>query len=351
MQNRVLDAAAVKVDGHPVFRLRRLERQRVVPRVAEAIEVPGRIDERVHRVGFAPCLAAAFWAGDVHELRHLRERRVASAGKVRHLRQLDRQLVVGHRDNAARVAIDHRYRRAPIALARDAPILQAELHGPFAYLLLLHPLAHARERRFRRETREFTRAHQTSVVHVGFVELFWRAADRRIGLDDDFYRQPIFRRELEVALIVSRHGHHGARTVFTQHEVGDPHWHRLARKRIHHAMTGEKSFLLDLAREPCCTVLGAKGDGTLTKRGRVIRLGCILLDQRMLGRQEDARRAEDRVDSRRKYFDLAELDACAFRPSDPVLLHRQHFFGPLAQLLDALEKIVGVFGDLEEPLF
>ena len=35
---------------------------------------------------------------------------------------------------------------------------------------------------------------------------------------------------------------------------------------------------------------------------------------------------------------------------DPVLLHRQHFVGPLAQLLDALQQIVRVLRDLEEPL-
>ena len=59
VQNRVLDAAAVEIDRAPVRDLRRIERQLVVVRVGKAIEVPRRIDERVHRVGLAARRPAA----------------------------------------------------------------------------------------------------------------------------------------------------------------------------------------------------------------------------------------------------------------------------------------------------
>jgi hypothetical protein len=42
--------------------------------------------------------------------------------------QDDRQLVVGHRHVAAARAVDDRDRAAPVALARNAPVAQAELH-------------------------------------------------------------------------------------------------------------------------------------------------------------------------------------------------------------------------------
>ena len=83
VQDRVLDAAAVEVDRHPVRRRRRIERQLVVLRIAEAQEVPRRVDERVHRVGLAPRRPAALRTRHVDELRHLRQRRVAAAGERR----------------------------------------------------------------------------------------------------------------------------------------------------------------------------------------------------------------------------------------------------------------------------
>ena len=54
MQDRVLDAADVLVDRQPVVGDRGVGRRRLVGRIGEADEIPGRIDERVHRVGLAP---------------------------------------------------------------------------------------------------------------------------------------------------------------------------------------------------------------------------------------------------------------------------------------------------------
>ncbi len=80
-------------------------------------------------------------------------------------------------------------------------------------------------------------------------------------------------------------------------------------------------------------------------------------DQLMLGRQQDERRAVDRVDPGGEHFDRRgrvvlqrKLHAGAFRPPDPVLLHREHFFRPVLQPFDAVQQIVGVGRDLEEPL-
>jgi hypothetical protein len=63
VQNRVLHAADVLVDGHPVVdRVARPGTLGVV-RVEVAEEVPGGIDERVHRVGLPARRAAALGAG------------------------------------------------------------------------------------------------------------------------------------------------------------------------------------------------------------------------------------------------------------------------------------------------
>ena len=75
MQDGVLDAADVLVDGEPVLRDLRVERSAVVVRVGVAIEIPGRIDERVHGVGFAARRAAALGTRRVDELGQAAERR------------------------------------------------------------------------------------------------------------------------------------------------------------------------------------------------------------------------------------------------------------------------------------
>ncbi len=97
-----------------------------VLRVGVAIEVPARIDEGVHRVGLAPRRPAALGAGHVDELRHAAQRRAALLRDLDLLGQHHRQLIVGHRNQAVALAVDHRDRRAPVALAAHAPVLQAE---------------------------------------------------------------------------------------------------------------------------------------------------------------------------------------------------------------------------------
>ena len=58
---------------------------------------------------------------------------------------------------------------------------------------------------------------------------FGRVPEIRIRMDDHLDRQAVLGRELEVALIVGRHGHHRAGAVFAQHEVRDPDRNAFAR--------------------------------------------------------------------------------------------------------------------------
>jgi hypothetical protein len=72
VQDGVLDAAAVEIDRQPVLHRRRIERLSLVPRVGEAIEVPGRVHERVHRVRLAARRAATLGTRGVDELGYRR---------------------------------------------------------------------------------------------------------------------------------------------------------------------------------------------------------------------------------------------------------------------------------------
>ena len=127
VQHRVLDAADVLIDRKP--RLDLVGRQRLVgARGAEAREVPGGIHEGVHRVG------VALRGGTAARARGVLPRGMAVEGIARRveghvLRQAHRERLARHRHHAARCAVHHRNRAAPVALPRDAPIAEPVADG------------------------------------------------------------------------------------------------------------------------------------------------------------------------------------------------------------------------------
>ena len=130
MQDRMLDAADILVDRQPALRpvdIGKVGGLRLVPRIGEAREIPRGVHERVHRVGIAPRILPAVRAGDVLPRRVVVER-VARPVERHVIGQPHRQLVGGDRHRAAIVAVDHRDRASPVALPRDQPVAQAELH-------------------------------------------------------------------------------------------------------------------------------------------------------------------------------------------------------------------------------
>ena len=139
VQDRVLDAADILVDGQPVIGRSSRSSGSLRMRRAEAGEIPGAVDESVAGVGFARGRAAAAWALDVLPVRMPVER-VARLVEGDIGWQPHRQILVRHGHDAALRAMDHRDRAAPIALARDAPIAQAEGGLLLAHVPLAEPL-------------------------------------------------------------------------------------------------------------------------------------------------------------------------------------------------------------------
>ena len=174
VQHRMLDAADVLIDRHPVRDFLRIERHAVVMRIAVAEVIPVRIDERVHRVRVALRRASALRADHVDILRHVIERRSAFDFQVHALRQHDRQLVVGHGHDAVALAVNHRNRRAPVALTRDAPIAQLvgdrALPEPVSFGVLGHPPI----RFFGRQAAPLAGVDRSGPRFVGVFHLFGR---------------------------------------------------------------------------------------------------------------------------------------------------------------------------------
>ncbi len=308
-------------------------------------------------------LAAAARALDVLPRRMPVERiaRLVEGG-VR--RQLDGQILVGHGNGAALLAMDDRDRAAPVALTRDAPVAQAVVHLARADRLLgelglFQAVRRFLEGLFGAEPVEERRIDHRAVAVEGLVldgegrGVFARRQDHRPE------RQIVLAGEIEVALVAGRAAEDGARAVVHQDEVGDVDGQRpVLVERMHGADAGVEALLLGRLQ------LGDGGAHVAAFLAECRELGIVLgrrLGERMVGSERDERRAEQRVGARRVDLDLGlafgrrllverEADQQAFGAADPVRLHQAHLLRPLVERLQRLEQLVGIVGDLEEPL-
>ena len=208
MQNRVLDAADILIDRHPVVGDLRVGRRLLVPRIGEAHEVPGRVDEGVHGVGLAPRRACALRARDVLPGRMAVERIARSVeGDV--FRQRDRQIFFRHRHDAAFLAVDDRDRAAPIALARNAPVAQAVIDlaladRTVAARFLLQALGHFFFRLLDGHAVEEARVDHLAVANIGTSVMTKVAGILARRADHRRIAEAVFVGEFEIALVVRR---------------------------------------------------------------------------------------------------------------------------------------------------
>ncbi len=222
VQDRVLDPADILVDIHPVGRVFG-HRGRRGPGRGETREIPRRIDEGVHRVGFAFRGLATGWAGHVAP-RGMTVERVAGLVEGHVIGQADRQVRLGFGHHAAGVAMDHRDRAAPVALPRQAPVAQAVLGDTGAPALGLSkgdggvdgllPRGHV-------ETGEMVDPAHLFRLGRNKGHFIDRAGilQRHEGVD---HRKPVFATEIKVALVMGRAAEDRAGAVVHQDEIGDP---------------------------------------------------------------------------------------------------------------------------------
>ena len=109
------------------------------------------------------------------KLRVLAER-IAAAVRHEVFGQHDRQLVVRHGLHAAVAAVDQRDRAAPVALARNAPVAQPEVHAALAAALRLEQLRERVERLVEVEAVELPGIDQRAVLEVRLVVDVGRAS-------------------------------------------------------------------------------------------------------------------------------------------------------------------------------
>ncbi len=362
VQNGVFDAADILVDRQPVVGGFGVDRLRAVAGVEVAQEVPAGVDERVHRVGLAPRRFAALRAGTVHERGGAFERRLAGRLELDVGRQQHRQFVVVDRNHAAAVAIDDRNRRAPVALAGNQPVAQAEVDGAFAEAFGLGVLNHCADGLAVIQAGEFAGVAADAVFGVGVLHLGENQRAFRI-LDRKFDRQVVLLRESPVARVVRRDGHHRAGAVH-QHIVADPQRNLFAGERIDDIAAGENAFLLErigLAVE--VGQLRAVGD-KLQHFLFLRQAGDHLFEIGVFRRQHHVGAAVNGVHAGGEAGDFVravgfavgarnerEINFRTFGAADPVALHRLDALRPAFELIDIVEQPLGVIGDFEKPLF
>ncbi len=280
MQDRMRHPADVLIHRKPLRDNRGIERRAIVLRIAVAIEIPARIDERVHRVRFPSSLAGTFRTLYVDKGRNVFKRRPPLARDLHIDRQNHRQIALRNRHRPALRTMNHRNRRAPIPLPRNSPIFQSIRDLRFAESLRSRIRAHHATSLFARQPRELARFLHHAVIAERRLRRF---IQRAIGRPDHRNnRQSIRGAEFEIAFIMSRHRHDRARSIIHQHEIADPDRQpsSLSAERINGESRRRMPLFVDIAR----TLLRPRIDHLL--RPLAPRFVQKLLRDRMLRRQD-----------------------------------------------------------------
>ena len=182
--------------------------------------------------------------------------------------------------------------------------------------------------------------------------------------DDRNDRQVVLAGKLKVALVAAGNGHDGTGAVVGNDIIGNPNGDLLAVDGVHHVAAGKGTVLLEgalgtLDGRDMLGVLDDLGHGLL-----VLRALDELVQTGVLGSQDKEGDAKERIGTRGEDGDLAlvaldglailvaqgKVDLGALGAADPVGLHLLDALGPAGELLQVVEQLLGVLGDLEVPL-
>ena len=244
-------------------------------------------------------------------------------------RQFDRQVRGGDWDDAADLAVNHRDRCTPEALATEQPVFQSVLDGSVAGS---SGLKRGGDRVLGGFTGEAVEAAYARVDH-GPVALEgctqWCCGVVALPLDEDpsnLYAVSLC--EVVIALVVTRYRHHSTGTVGSNHEIARVDWYLLSIQGIDCVAPEENAFLLlqhvDSLKLGHPQALVAQ----LAPVSLPLGVRAQHLAQWMLWGQGDEGHAEDGVRSRgessndRIGASHREIDVSTVGASNPIALHR-----------------------------
>ena len=234
-------------------------------------------------------------------------KRVAGLVKAHIVRQLDRQVFLLLGNHATSLTMHHRNGAAPIPLAREAPVAQAELGHTLAKPLGFHKVDRRIDRLFARGLFK-ARKVINPADFLGLCRDKGLLAHRRVIAKCEErinHWQVILAAEVQIALVMRRAGKDSARAVVHQNEVGDPDRKFCARQRMLH-------FDSRIIAQLLSGLDGLFGCSALARfRKESINLGVALhrLGDGMVRRNPDKARAVQRIGPRGVNNDrLAAID-------------------------------------------
>ena len=278
------------------------------------------------------------------------------------------------------LAVDGRDGVAPIALAADEPVAETELDLSTA---AAHGLEVGHDRSLALGVLAAAHAgvlaglDERALGSVGAIPVDGLGMEGIDGLaagldgsaivivqDDRHDGQIILTGKLKVTLVATGNGHDGTGTVVGNDIIGNPHGDLLAVDGVYHIAAREGTVLLESALgtldgRDMLGVLDDLGDGLL-----VLRALDELVQAGVLGSQDKEGDTKERVGSRGEDGDLTlvtldglailvaqgKVDLGALGATDPVGLHLLDALGPAGELLQIVEQLLRVLGDLEVPL-
>ena len=165
--------------------------------------------------------------------------------------------------------------------------------------------------------------------------------------------QAVFGGKFVVALIVTRHGHHGACAVFHQYEVGGPDRYRFARQRVDRFEAGINAFFLHRRH----VGFGHFRVAAFVDKGRQLRIVFRrFLRQRVtcghgqVGRAHEGVRTGGVDGQRLVVVFYVKGNFHTFGTADPVALHGLNGVRPVIQIIQIVQQFVSVGGDFDKPL-
>ncbi len=220
------------------------------------------------------------------------------------VREVDWQLAFGHGAHAARwlaggvQLVEDGERLAPESLPAEEPVAELVVDRLPADAVIGQPSGDPLLELLGGEAVELAGVNGDAVGRVDLAAgedlLCFFPGDVVPRLDDGGDRKVVFDGELEVALVVGRHGHDGAGAVGGEHIVGDPDGDRLVVHRIEGVAAGEDAGLFLGQLGAVQLALGGGLVAVGSHRVSILRRG-EALDKRMLGGDHHVGGAEQRV--------------------------------------------------------
>src|SRR5690606_26840143 len=286
--------------------------------------------------------------------------RVAAAVGDQFFGQDHGQVLFGDGDRAAVFAMDDGDGRAPVALARDAPVAQTESGLFFAQAGGGQVGGDGGHGLFVAQAVVFARCDGPALLLVA-VPVLPLGGVVVLALDgnDLAYGQLILEGEGEVALVVGGHAHHGAVAVAHEHVVADPDGHVRTGEGMLDRQAGGQAFFFARGQ---VRFRGAAFLALFDEGGQGGVVARRMTRQRVFRGHGAEGDAHDGVGARGEDVQAAVLDefalfvtdvvgegeAHALALTDPVFLHQAYALGPAGQaVLDRVQQFFGIVGDAQ----